>query len=62
MHIIGLHCYIVPFGNNWMEKFPRTAKTGPGRRPSSIWLSEEIFEFFEFHFFEIGQACSALAY
>ena len=28
-----------------MEKFPRTAKTGPGRRPSPIWPSQEIFEF-----------------
>ena len=33
VYVIGLHA--VQFGNNWMEKIPRTAK---------ICLSEEFFE------------------
>ena len=48
MIVIGLHA--VQFGNNWMKNIPRTAK---------IWLPEE---FFEFNYFQIGQACSPLTY
>ena len=44
---------------NWMKKIPRTAKIGRGRRPSPIWLSEDIFES---NYFQIGQACSPLTY
>ena len=40
-----------------MKKIPRAAKTGRGRRPSPIWLSEE---FFKSNYFQIGQACSPL--
>ena len=57
VYVIGLHA--VQFGKNWMKKIPRTAKIGRGRRPSPIWLSEE---FFEFNYFQIGQACSPLTY
>ena len=39
--------------------FSRTAKIGRGRKPRPIWLSEE---FFEFIYFQIGQACNLLAY
>ncbi len=42
VYVIGLHA--VQFGNNLMKKIPRAAKIGRGRRPSSIWLSEEFFE------------------
>ena len=38
--------------------FSRTAKIGRGRKPRPIWLSEE---FFEFIYFQIGQACNLLA-
>ena len=48
VYVIGLQA--VQFGNNWMKKIPRTAK---------IWLSEE---FFEFNYFQIGQACSPFTY
>ena len=51
--------HAVQFGNNWMKKIPRTAKIRRGRRPSPIWLSEE---FFEFNYFQIGQAWSPLTY
>ena len=57
VYVIGLHA--VQFGNNWMKKIPRTAKIGRGRRPSPIWLSEEVFES---NYFQIGQACSPLTY
>ena len=40
VYITGLH--VVLFGNNLMKKIPSTAKTGPGRRPSPIWLSDEF--------------------
>ena len=30
----------VQFEINWMRKIRRTAKIGPGRRPSPIWQSE----------------------
>ena len=53
VYVIGLHA--VQFGNNWMKKIPRTPKI----RPRPIWLSEE---FFEFNYFQIGQACSPLTY
>ena len=55
--VIGLHA--VQFGNNWMRKILSTAKIGRGRRPSPIWQSEE---FFEFNYFQIGQACSPVTY
>ena len=50
VYVIGLHA--VQYGNNWMRKILRTAQIGRGRRPSSIWQSEE---FFEFNYFQIGQ-------
>ena len=40
-------------------KIPRTAKTGLGLRARPIWLSEK---FFDFNYFQIGQACSPLTY
>ena len=52
-YVIGIHA--VQFGNNWMKKLP----TASSNRPRPIWLSEE---FFEFNYFQIGQACSPLTY
>ena len=57
LYVIGLHA--VQFGHNWIKKIPGTAKIGRGRKPSPIWLSEE---FFEFNYFQSGQACSPLTY
>jgi len=57
VYVIGLHA--VQFGNNWMKKIPSAAKIERGRRPSTIWLSEE---FLESNYFQIGQACSPLTY
>ena len=42
-----------------MKKIPRPAKIGRDRRSSPIWQSEE---FFEFNYFQIGQACSAIRF
>ena len=53
----GLHA--VQFGNNWMKKIRRTAKIGWGRRSSSVWLSEECFEF---NYLQIREACSPVTY
>ena len=41
VYVIGLHA--LQFGNKWMKKNSRTAKSGRGRRPSPIYLSEEFF-------------------
>ena len=57
VYVRGLHD--VQFGNNWMKKIPRTAKTGRDGRPSPIWQSEE---FFESNYFQIGRECSPLTY
>ena len=57
VYVTGLHA--VQFGNNWMKKIPKTAKIRQGSRPRPIWLSEE---FFEFNYFQIGQARSPLTY
>ena len=43
---------LVQFGNNWIHKFPLTAKIGRGHRASPIWLSEE---FISSNYFQIGQ-------
>jgi len=43
---------LVQFGNNWIQKIPRTAKTGLGLRPRPIWQSKE---FFSSNYFQIGQ-------
>ena len=45
---------LVKFGNNWIQKIPRTAKLDEavGRRPRPIWQSEE---FFSSNYFQIGQ-------
>ena len=53
VYVIGLHA--VQFGNNRIQKIPRTAKF----RPRPIWQSEE---FFESDYFQIGQACSPITY
>ena len=50
---------LVQFGNNWMKNIPGTAKIERGRKSTPIWLSEE---FFEFNYFQTGQACSPLTY
>ena len=42
-----------------MKNIPRTAKIERGRKSTSIWLSEE---FFEFNYFQFGQECSPLTY
>ena len=39
-----------------MRKIPLSAKSGRGCRLSPIWQSEE---FFDYNYFQIGQACSA---
>ena len=48
VYVTGLHA--VQCVNNWIKKI---------LEDSQIWLSEE---FFEFNYFQIGQACSPLTY
>jgi len=43
---------LAQFGNNWIQKIPRTAKIGRGRRPRPIWQSSE---FFASNYFQIGR-------
>ena len=49
--LIRLHA--VQFGNNWMKKILRSAKIGRDCKSE---------KFFEFNYFQIGQACSAIRF
>ena len=57
VYVVGVRA--IQFGNNWMKKITRTPKKGLGLRRRPIWLSEK---FFEFSYFQIGQACSLVTY
>ena len=43
---------LVQFGNNWIEKIPRTAKLDSAYGIVQFWLSSE---FFSSNYFQIGQ-------
>jgi len=43
---------LVQFGNNWIQKIPRTAKLDSAYGLVQFWLSSE---FFSSNYFQIGQ-------